>query len=306
MKNIIYLGLFTLLIFYSGCSETVTTPVFNAERAFSYLEDQVQFGPRVPGSVASMECRDYYYDFFEKLDCKIDSQAFMYQDAYSSNIIKMVNVIGSFEGENKSEKGIVLMAHYDSRPRTDFAMDTTLRNEAIDGANDGASGVALLMEIGNLLHERQPKVNVDLVFVDGEDWGESGDIENYLLGSREFAKHNLRGKYRFGIVVDMIGDADQNIYREGFSEKYYPKLNDLVFNTAKDLGITTLIDSVNVGIIDDHLSLTSAGLPAIDIIDFDYQYWHTEFDTPDKCSAVSLENIGRILLEIIYNRYKYE
>jgi Zn-dependent M28 family amino/carboxypeptidase len=233
---------------------------------------------------------------------KIDSQHFLYLDPYTTTQIEMVNVLVSFtSSSNLNEKKILLLAHYDSRPRAENALDSSRINQPIDGANDGASGVAVLMEIANILSKKAPSIDVDFVFVDGEDWGKVGDNENYLLGSKEYARQSIRDKYRFGIVIDMIGDSQQQIYREASSELFAKDINNMIFSTAKKLNIQTFIDSVKYAITDDHLSLNVAGIPSAVIIDFDYEYWHTEYDTPDKCSAQSLENVGKLLLEIIYN-----
>lgn len=123
-----------------------------------------------------------------------------------------------------------------------------------------------------------------------------------MLGSKEFARKGIRGKYKFGIILDMIGDKDLTIYREQYSENNAKALNDLIFETAKNIKVNGFIDSLKYAISDDHLSLITAGIPAVDIIDFDYKYWHTEFDTPENCSAESLESVGRVLAEIIYNK----
>jgi len=294
--------LLCLLGVISGCAEDLTPPAFDGNRAFDYLEKQVAFGPRVPGTPASAACRNYYYDFFSTRCDAVDSQLFDYYDYYSDSIIHMVNVIAHTDGRDKSAPAILFLAHYDSRPRAEHAFDTTLRNQPIDGANDGASGVAVLMELANLFKETRPPVSMDLLLVDGEDWGRSGDNDAYLLGSKAFARQNLRGKYRFGIVIDMIGDKDQNIYREIYSDKFCKDINDMVWSTAARLNITTFIDSVKYPVLDDHLSLNTAGIPAVDLIDFDYEFWHTEMDTPDKCSPQSLENVGRILTEIAYKK----
>lgn len=286
-----------------SCSKSqVVPPVFNGQRAYDYLVKQVSFGPRVPGSIASQECRQFYYEHFDRLGLKVDSQAFTFFDPYSKSEIPMVNVVASYMLDTTPKNpGVVLMAHYDSRPRTDYTSDAALKNQPIAGANDGASGVAVLMEIANILASQPPLCNVDIVLVDGEDWGKVGDQKNYMLGSKEFARTGIREKYKFGFVIDMVGDKNQEIYREVLSEYYHKDLNDLVWSTAAELGIQTFYDSVKYTIQDDHLSLNAVGVPAIDIIDFDYPYWHTEFDTPDKCSAESLENVGKILTKIIYN-----
>ena len=284
-------------------SPDVQSPTFDGDRAFGYLVKQVEFGPRVPGSEASAQCRDYFYNHFGKLGLAVDSQVFDYFDPYSKHDTTMVNVIASWRPKDQQNPdAIILMAHYDCRPRTDFASDTMLLNEPIDGASDGASGVAVLMEMANLFAQQPPPCRVDLVMVDGEDWGMAGDTDNYCLGSKAFVRSGIRGKYRFGVVVDLVGDSSQQIYREAYSERYAKALNDVVWETAARLGIQSFKDSVGAMIIDDHLPLKTAGVPTIDLIDLDYTWWHTEFDTPDKCSGQSLQNIGTVLTEIIYNR----
>ena len=285
-----------------GCTRNPQpVPTFDGERAFGYLEEQVAFGPRVPGSGPWSACRAYYCNFFTDLGLAVDSQVFDFLDPYSSRRLPLVNLIVPISSHKADADRIVLMAHWDSRPRTDYASDPPLKDHPIDGANDGASGVAVLMELALLLAQQPPPCHVDLVLVDGEDWGKPSDLDFYLLGSREFARRGIRDTYRFGIVIDMIGDKDQQIYREGYSERYHQELNDMIWSTAARLGITTFRDSVKHLIHDDHLSLCSGGVPTVDIIDFDYPYWHTEFDSPDKCSAESLANVGRVLIEIVYD-----
>ncbi|MFQ6008849.1 MAG: M28 family peptidase, partial [Candidatus Zixiibacteriota bacterium] len=283
------------------CETRTDPPPFDGRRAYQYLIQQVAFGPRVPGSEASAECRKFMLTHFVKLGGDIDSQVFTFSDPYSQTEIKMVNLIARFNAAITKSDRVILMAHYDCRPRTDYAHNRELKDMPIDGANDGASGVAVLMELANLFTQQTPPVAVDLVLVDGEDWGKVGDNEYYLLGSKEFVRHNIRGKYRFGVVIDMVGDSSQEIYREGYSEQFYRSLNDMIWRAAGRLGIASFRDSVKHSIIDDHLSLNSVGVPAVCLIDFDYPYWHTEFDTPDKCSAASLANVGQVLVEIIYN-----
>jgi len=292
----------TVTVMVISCAEPrLEPPAFNGERAETYLRNQVSFGPRMPGTEASAACRDFLYTHFAELGADVDSQAFSFFDPYSQTDIPLVNVIARFKGNGNTAEAVVLMAHYDSRPRADYATNPKLKDKPIDGANDGASGVAVLMELGNLFAEKVPPCNVDVVLVDGEDWGKPGDNDLYLLGSREFSRRDIRDKYRFGIVIDMIGDSSQEIYREGYSERCCQGLNDAVWSAAARLGIATFYDTVKYSIIDDHLSLVSAGVSAIDIIDFDYPYWHTEFDTPDKCSPTALSNVGQVLAEIVYN-----
>jgi Zn-dependent M28 family amino/carboxypeptidase len=303
MNKLLILSVFVLLTGVSiSCNRSgVEVPSFNGERAFTYLEKQVACGPRVPGSEAAEQCRQFFYDFFDSLKIDVDTQSFDFVDPYSNRTLPLVNVVASITGTDPKADRIVLMAHYDSRPRAEYAVKPELRETPIDGANDGASGVAVLLELAALMAEVQPAGSVDLVLVDCEDWGKPGDHDLYMIGSREFANRGIRGKYRFGIVVDMIGDKSQQIYREGYSQAYCRPVNDMVWEVAADLGITTFHDSVGHSILDDHLSLNTGGVPTIDIIDFDYPFWHTQRDTPDKCSALALENVGRVLARIIYD-----
>jgi Zn-dependent M28 family amino/carboxypeptidase len=284
-----------------GCSEPVEPPGFDGERAFGYLEQQVALGPRVPGTESSKAVRDLFYRHFEACGLEIDSQAFTFFDPYSSIDTPLVNVIASYRGADDDEPALLLLAHYDSRPRTDHHSDSTMRHLPIDGANDGASGVAVLMELANLLKAQPPECNLDLVLVDGEDWGRSGDTDYYLLGSRQFARGSIRDKYSFGVVVDLVGDASQQIGREAYTERFYKPINDMIWQTAALLEVSSFRDEVRHTIQDDHISIGAAGVPTALLIDFDYEYWHTEFDTPDKCSAESLANVGRVLAYIIYN-----
>lgn len=294
----------SLIICYiiSCFGNAISSPQFDGSQSMNYIIDQVNFGPRVPGSESSSNFRNYLYNHFERLGINVDSQKFYYFDPYSKTEIEMVNILASYISPTKSiSKKILLLAHYDSRPRAENAFDTTKKGIPIDGANDGASGVAVLMEIANKLTEKEAFIDIDFLFVDGEDWGKVGDIENYLLGSKEFARNPIRNKYIFGITVDMIGDKNQKIYREGNSELFARDINDMIFETAKNMKIPTFIDSVKYTLTDDHLSLNASGVPSVVLIDFDYEFWHTEDDTPGKCSAQSLENVGKLLLEIIYN-----
>lgn len=301
MRNRLFL--FALSLAVSGCSSApVFPPVFDGARAYSYLTAQVDFGPRVPGTDAWRECRSYYYSHFASLGFEVDSQVFAFYDPYSHADVPLVNVIARFRGGPKNEPALLIGAHWDTRPRTDFHSDTSRTGEPIQGANDGASGVAVLMELANILAQRSPDINIDLVLFDGEDWGEAGDLDYYMLGSKHFARQKIRGRYRFGIVIDLIGDRDQQIYREAHSEQFYKPLNDMLWREAAVLGLATFRDSVKYSVMDDHLPLSTGGVPTVLLIDFDYPSWHTEHDTPDKCSPESLANVGRLLAHVIYNR----
>lgn len=285
-----------------GCAaKRITPPQFDGNRAFQYLVDQVEFGPRVPGTVPWAEARTYYYDHFQGVGAQVDSQAFTFFDPYSKTEKPLVNIIARIPGLDRTALPLLLVAHWDCRPRTDHHSDPIRVNEPIAGANDGASGVAVLMELANLFQQQPPASDVVLLLVDGEDWGEHGDNDMYLLGSKEFAARGIRDKYRFGIVIDMVGDKSLQIYREAYSDYFNKPINDMIWRVAKDVGAGAFIDEVKYTIMDDHLPLNAGGLPAVDLIDFDYEHWHTENDLPENCSPASLEQVGRVLAYIAYN-----
>lgn len=277
-------------------------PPFDGTRAFGYLDAQVRLGPRVPGSLSSAAARDYYVRHFQSAGLQVDSQRVFFTDPYSGNTLPLVNIIARHEGTGGTSDRILLAAHYDCRPRAELAFDTSKRNDPIDGANDGASGVAILMELANLFKSAPPDVSVDLVLFDGEDWGKPSDLDYYSLGSKAFSQTPIRDKYHFGIVLDMVGDLDQRIYREVYSEQFQKSLNDMIWGVAAKLNISTFVDTTRHAVIDDHLPLNIAGVPTVNIIDFDYPFWHTEMDTPDKCSAEALANVGKVVAHITYNK----
>ena len=272
---------------------------FDGERAFGYLEKQVSFGPRVPGTDNSIRCREYLIAFFDSLGAQVDTMMFTHNSKVSGKPLEMVNVIAAFDGAS-SEKRYLLAAHFDSRPRAEHDPDSTRREDWIDGANDGASGVAVLMELANLISAQRPRVGIDMALLDGEDFGRPHDLDEYFLGAKDLVKRGIKGKYEFAIVIDMIGDKDLQIFREQHSSKYFPEITDLVWETAAELGESTFVDAERHAIYDDHLSFMTIKLPSAVIIDFDYKYWHTVADTPDKCSAASLASVGRVVTALLY------
>jgi glutaminyl-peptide cyclotransferase len=212
--------------------------------------------------------------------------------------LELTNIIASFYPEMK--RRLILCAHWDTRPFADKDSNPENRSQPILGANDGASGVALLLEIASLLPTKKPKWGVDIVFFDGEDYGSEGRYDMYCLGSQFFSK-NL-GDYHpeFGILLDLIGDENLEIYREGYSDRHAKHIVDLIWSKAKELNSVSFRDSIKHWVLDDHLPLIGVGIPCVDLIDLDYPYWHTLEDTPDKCSPRSLKEVGEVILKILY------
>jgi glutaminyl-peptide cyclotransferase len=282
----------------AGCGPHV--PRFDGDRAYDLIERQTALGPRNPGSRGHEEAREMLVEELRGLADIVQEQTFLYEDTDAKTEFELTNIIASFSPENRHR--IMLGAHWDTRPRADCDPDTLVREEPILGANDGGSGVAVLLEVARLLHERPPAVGVDIILFDGEDYGREGDIERYLLGSTHFAA--TMGAYRplFGVIVDMVGDRDLDIYVERYSATVAGSIVDLVWDTAERLGLGAFHREIGYAVWDDHVPLLKAGVPCIVLIDFDYEFWHTLEDTPDKCSHESLAAVGQLLLELVYRQ----
>jgi len=280
----------------AACAESVP-PSFDGESAFGFLQEQCDIGPRYPGSPGHAAIRRYLTDTLAAFGANVSVQPF---EAVIStgDTLHLVNVIANFRAN--ARRRILLGAHYDTRPRADRERDPALRVKPIPGANDGASGVAVLLEIARLLGASKPSVGVDIVFFDGEDYGEEGNEQDYLLGSRRFVA-GLRGYRPIAVVVvDMVGERDSQLPMEGFSAAASAALCREIYGIAATLGVENFVASQGPSIMDDHLPFIQAGLSAIDIIDFDYPYWHTLDDTPDKCSSASLAAVGNVLVHFIW------
>jgi glutaminyl-peptide cyclotransferase len=216
----------------------------------------------------------------------------------SGDTLHLCNIVASFYPTEGAR--VLLGAHWDTRPRADKDPDPTRRHVPIMGANDGASGVAVLMEIANALLSRAPPLGVDIVLFDGEDYGEEGNLEEYLLGSRHFA--SVMGGYRprWGVIVDMIGDSDLEILQERVSLARAGGIVRMVWDEAQRQNAEAFRPWPGYAVMDDHWPILDMGIPCIDIIDFDYPPWHTHADTPERCSAASLAQVGNVLLGVIY------
>jgi len=286
-----WLLLLGLLSFFRA---EATSPEFDAEHAFQYLVRQCEFGPRNPGSNGHENARKYLISELKQYSKEVVAQEFEYSDKQKS--VKLTNIIARF-GKKGGEK-ILLSAHWDTRPFAEHDANPEKRNTPILGANDGASGVAVLLEIAKILKSNSPENEVFIVLFDGEDYGKNTD--EMFLGSRYFAKNMAQWKPDYGILLDMIGDKELDLPIEQLSFRAAPDLTRKVWQTANDLGLRAFHPQLGPAVMDDHVSLIEAGVPCIDIIDFDYPYWHTTEDTPDKCSAESLATVGKLILALIY------
>jgi len=268
---------------------------FNGERAFQDVVFQVSLGARIPESEAHTQVIEWIQSELIKSDWSVELQQF------SSMGHPLVNIVGKRVGNyDPNVPWIILGAHFDTRLFADRDPDQQLRTNVVPGANDGASGVAVLLELARVIAKDIP-VNVWLVFFDGED---NGNIEgwDWILGSRAFVE-SLVEKPDNVVIVDMVGDHDLKIYKEKNSD---PALSEEIWDVAKELGYSNqFIPMSKYRILDDHIPFMEAGIPAVDIIDFDYPYWHTTVDSIDKISAESLEIVGKTIHQwLIQNRNK--
>ncbi len=269
-------------------------PSFSGTSAMELLKAQCDFGPRVPGTAAHRRGREWMTAELKKTAHEVIVQEFRYRQ------FTLANIVGRFN--TRARRQVLLCAHWDSRPTADMEIVEAKRRMPIPGANDGASGVAVLLQLARMFREKPPSIGVIIVLLDGEDYGDFVRDEGVFLGSRYFAA-NMRkfATPEYGILLDMVGDRDLRIYREAISERRARRINSLVFSTARELGYgRTFVDQVGEAITDDHIPINDAGVPCIDLIDFDYGPWHTLDDTPDKCSAESLRIVGEVIAEVVY------
>jgi glutaminyl-peptide cyclotransferase len=273
---------------------------FDGARAYEYLKAICAIGPRPSASPGMAEQQKMLLNHFEKLGGKVKLQQFRIRHPLDGSEVRMANFMVSWHPERKER--ILLAAHYDTRPYPD--RDTTNPRGTFVGANDGASGVALLMELAHAMPGLEGKLGVDFVLFDGEEFIFNDDRDVYFLGSeyfaREYAAGRLDARYRWGVLLDMIADADLQLFEErhGVEWKDTRPLVNQIWQTAAKLKVREFIARPKYDLRDDHLPLHDTGkIPAIDIVDFDYPYWHTEADTPDKCSALSMAKVGWVVSE---------
>ncbi len=274
---------------------------FDSNRAFELLKKQCEFGPRPPDSEAHKKTRDFLFNELKKHAESVTLQPFTSEvDTVSvppkRKTLHMNNIIAEFGGSHKET--LLLAAHWDTRPCADKEPDKDMQLNPILGANDGASGVAVLLEIARILKLKPPPIRIVIVLFDGEDYGKSTD--QMFFGSRYFAKNMGKWKPDYGILLDMIGDKDLEIPIEQYSWVANREYTDTIWKRAIELGLAPFQRRIGPAIMDDHVPLIEVGIPMVNIIDFDYPYWHTLEDTVDKCSPKSLEIVGTLVLNIIY------
>lgn len=277
---------------------------FDADSAYKYVAQQVEFGPRVPNTEAHRKAGDWLAAELKRHGAKVTEQR-MQLTAFDGTRLDSRNIFGQYNPESPDR--LLLLAHWDCRPWADEDPDPARRKLPVDGANDGASGVGVLLEIARQLGMDTPKKGVDILFVDAEDWGNEGDEDSWALGTKYFAENlPIEGYAPLGaILLDMVGAKGATFHREYFSEKSAPWLSEAVWKAARRLGYDDMFPNrMGSAVTDDHVQLIAHGIPAIDIIDyragsgFDPN-WHTGNDTLEGIDPATLAAVGHTLISIL-------
>jgi glutaminyl-peptide cyclotransferase len=299
----------TLLLLVGGCRDaeepvgaTPGRPTFDGASALDLVRTQVDFGPRVPGAAGHARQLEWMLAYLDTLAPVLVADSFRVVTT-SGDSLDLVNVMARFAPQET--RRILLLAHWDTRPSSDQASDPALREVPVPGANDGASGTAVLLELAGLLSRQAPPLGVDLLLVDGEDYGPT--VDDMLLGARHYAA-SLEEDDRpvYGLLLDMVGDADASFPVEAISAQRANVVVRKVWRAAERLGYRDYFPTaVGRELTDDHVPLIEAGLPTANVIDFTYgpnnRYWHTPDDTPDRLSASTLGMVGEVVAELIYS-----
>jgi glutaminyl-peptide cyclotransferase len=304
------LGVVTAVLVIGACQETQVpvgptpgSPRFDGQAAFELVRAQVDFGPRVPGSDGHARQLAWMVARLDSVAPEVAVDTFSHVTKAGESLT-LYNVTARFNPG--ATRRILLLTHWDTRPRSDEAADPAQREIPIPGANDGASGTAILLELAHMLDGSPPPVGVDLLFVDGEDYGP--DSDDMFLGARRYADNlpALTARPVFGVLLDMVGDADPMFLADDISMQSASVVVQKVWRAAERLGYRDYFPNrVADRVYDDHVILNSAGLPTADLIDFSYgpgnSYWHTPQDTPEHVSASTLGMVGRVVTELIYS-----
>ena len=291
------------------------SPNFNADSAYSFVEKQVSFGPRVPGTSAHEKCGDFLVAKLEEFGAKVVEQK-AYVTHYDGQNIEIRNIIGIYNQD--AEKRILLFAHWDSRPFSDEETDPELQKLPVNGADDGASGVGALLEIARQLQNNPIDVGIDIIFFDLEDWGQPSFSTEWVqgdwwcVGSNYWSEqpHVENYKADFGILLDMVGGSNATFLKEGYSLEYASEIIDKVWSTAAKLGYRNFFLPNRGGYItDDHVPVNeNRRASSINIINLKQEtstgfvpYWHTQKDDMRNIDRNTLKAAGQTVLEVIYN-----
>lgn len=289
-------------------------PHFEADSAYQYIARQLDFGPRVPGTEAQKRAAEWLESELTRHGATVRVQR-TEAKAYDGKKLPVINLLGSYNPDARMR--VLLMSHWDSRHVADHDQDPAKRHDPVPAANDGASGVGVLLELARLAGKQMPSIGIDIFLTDvedygaPEDWKGSHDEEWWAMGTQLWCKQMRKEGYHaeYGILLDMVGAADATFYREYYSQRYASAYLEQVWNTAASLGYSkTFINELGGGITDDHVFVNRIlKIPTIDIIDTRmdnegtfFPYWHTTEDTLDKISTETLQKVGEVLVNMVW------
>jgi glutaminyl-peptide cyclotransferase len=275
----------------------VAEVAFDGKRAMGYLESICALGPRMSGTAGMAKQQELIRKHFDKLDLKVREQSFSARQLSQKAPVAMTNLIVSAHPDRN--RRIIICSHYDTRPIADQENDPRKWREPFVSANDGGSGVAFLMELAHHLKDLKLNVGVDLVFFDGEEYVFEPRRDRYFFGSEHFAAEWKKSKrqpaYVAAVLLDMIAGKNPKFPVEGHSWFKDPDLCRDIWRTAAEVRATAFKDQLYDRILDDHLALQNAGIPALDIIDFSYPHWHRLSDRPENCAPDGLLQVAKVL-----------
>lgn len=294
----------------------IDVPGFNADSAYAFVAKQLSFGPRVPGTPAHSQCASWLESKLKQYTDNVQVQAFRAR-AYNGEVLRGKNIIASFRPENR--KRILLSAHWDSRPYADHDPDAAKHKTPIDGANDGASGVGVLIEMARNFSRQLPGIGIDIIFFDLEDYGPPQGQQNvsgedyWGLGSQFWSNNPHKANYRarYGILLDMVGVKNATFLKEGFSMVYAPSKVKKVWDAARDMGYDDyFLDERGGYITDDHYYVNKIiNIPTINIIHLDnesvngsfFEHWHTVNDNLENVDKTTLGVVGEVVMHVVYH-----
>ena len=310
-KSSIALVTLCLAVSVIAAPEPEPKAAFSGQLALQHIAQQVRFGPRTPGHAAKQQTIDYIQQQLQPHADKWVVQPFQRRGLFGTNLWASFYAAPNTSpntSANRAQKSgptipghrIILAAHWDTRPTADQDSDKNNYSKPVIGANDGGSGVAVLLEIARLLSAKPAPVTVDLVFLDLEDMGNINDLP-FSIGATEFVSKNRFYRPDAGVVVDMVCDRNLVIPREKFSHRYAPDLQNHIWQIAKRQGASAFVDRDGTFVDDDHLPFIKAGLPVVVLVHWPFpDFWHTTGDTIEQCSAESLQQVGDVISELIY------
>jgi len=291
--------------------QKISAPDFIADSAYKYVADQVAFGARVPNTPAHAACALYLQNSLTNFGAEVIVQEAKVK-AYNGTMLNIKNIIGQYNTENPNR--ILLFAHWDSRHIADHDPDFSKRNQPILGANDGASGVGVLLEIARQISIKLPNIGIDIIFFDAEDYGDpvGNNMESWCLGSQYWAANKHKENYfaRFGILLDMVGGKGAMFTRESLSMNYAPAIVEKVWKTAQRIGYGSQFVDQRTHFVgtDDHVPVNEIALiPSVNIVQYNPSnggfgdYWHTHNDNLDAIDKNTLKAVGQTVMEVIYS-----